>query len=294
MFAVAVQARRSPASVACSAALHVTVTLGGIWAADLRAFEVPRPAKRSVTFLTVVARLPEIDTPPAPVADLRPPAPAPPAVAPAPAAAVRPEPASVHEPPVLPLDARRMDARPIEVSEPEAVPVEPVMPTAAMPPPPIAVGGFDRSAGARAGSNERAGIVVVGSGLQSARIAATPRAAAGDAVRPAGFDVVAAQPRTAPAQSAPARPDVPVEIVFKPTPAYTDEAKALRIQGEVILEVEFTARGDARVVRVVQGLGHGLDESAARAASQIRYTPARSAGRPVDVRTIVHIVFQLS
>jgi outer membrane biosynthesis protein TonB len=45
---------------------------------------------------------------------------------------------------------------------------------------------------------------------------------------------------------------------------------------------------------VVRGLGHGLDESAARAAARIRFRPARRAGRPVDVRTIVRIVFRLA
>jgi TonB family protein len=88
--------------------------------------------------------------------------------------------------------------------------------------------------------------------------------------------------------------DQPVEIVFKPTPEYTDEARSARIEGTVSLELEFTATGDVRVLRVVRGLGHGLDEAAQRAALRMRFKPAQSDGRPVDSRATVHITFRLS
>ena len=48
---------------------------------------------------------------------------------------------------------------------------------------------------------------------------------------------------------------VPAEVVFKPTPAYTPEARNLRIEGEVVLEVVFEATGKLRVVRVVRVWG---------------------------------------
>jgi hypothetical protein len=44
----------------------------------------------------------------------------------------------------------------------------------------------------------------------------------------------------------------------------------------------------------VRGLGHGLDETAAAAARNIRFRPARRSGDPVDFTAIVHIVFQLA
>jgi TonB family protein len=97
------------------------------------------------------------------------------------------------------------------------------------------------------------------------------------------------------AAAAPTRPiDRPVEIVFKPTPAYTDEARSAHIQGTVTLELEFTAAGDIRVLRLMRGLGHGLDEAAERAARRIRFKPAQADGRSVDSRATVHITFQLS
>jgi len=87
---------------------------------------------------------------------------------------------------------------------------------------------------------------------------------------------------------------VPAEVISKPTPAYTPEARNLRIEGEVVLEVVFEASGKLRIVRVVQGLGHGLDESAVHAAEQIRFKPAKRDGQPSDYTALVHIVFQLA
>jgi TonB family protein len=86
----------------------------------------------------------------------------------------------------------------------------------------------------------------------------------------------------------------PVEILEKPKPSYTDEARKLRIEGEVLLQVVFGASGRIEVVRVVRGLGHGLDESAVRAAERIRYKPATRHGRAVDSPAVLHIVFQLA
>jgi TonB family protein len=85
-----------------------------------------------------------------------------------------------------------------------------------------------------------------------------------------------------------------VEILHKPSPEYTEEARRLRVEGEVLLEVVFTAGGQLEVVRVVRGLGHGLDEAAVRAAQSVRYKPAMREGRPVDFKARLHIVFQLA
>ncbi len=86
----------------------------------------------------------------------------------------------------------------------------------------------------------------------------------------------------------------PVEILAKPRPAYTEEARHLKLEGEVLLEAVFGANGQVQIIRVIRGLGHGLDESAIRAAQQIRYKPATREGQPVDFPATVHIVFQLA
>ncbi len=86
----------------------------------------------------------------------------------------------------------------------------------------------------------------------------------------------------------------PVEITYKPNPVYTDEARRLKLEGEVLLEVMFGANGQLHVNRVVQGLGHGLDEAAIAAANKIRFKPATRGGAPLDSTAIVHVVFQLA
>ena len=86
-----------------------------------------------------------------------------------------------------------------------------------------------------------------------------------------------------------------VVILSKPKPAYSAEALKLNLEGEVLLDVVFPASGgEVHVNRVVKGLGHGLDESAMRAAQQIKYKPALSNGHPVDFPAVIHIVFQMA
>jgi TonB family protein len=85
-----------------------------------------------------------------------------------------------------------------------------------------------------------------------------------------------------------------VEITFKPNPVYTDEARSLKLEGEVLLEVDFAANGQLHVNRVVRGLGHGLDEAAIAAANKMRFKPAMRSGQAVDSTAIVHVVFQLA
>jgi TonB family protein len=86
----------------------------------------------------------------------------------------------------------------------------------------------------------------------------------------------------------------PVEITFKPNPVYTDEARSLKLEGEVLLEVSFGANGTLHVNRVVRGLGHGLDEAAMAAANKMRFKPAMRGGQPVDSTAIVHVMFQMA
>ena len=86
----------------------------------------------------------------------------------------------------------------------------------------------------------------------------------------------------------------PVEITFKPNAVYTDEARSLKLEGEVLLEVSFSANGTLHVNRVLRGLGHGLDEAAIAAANKIRFRPALRNGQPMDSTAVVHVTFQLA
>jgi TonB family protein len=87
---------------------------------------------------------------------------------------------------------------------------------------------------------------------------------------------------------------IPIEVISKPAPRYTAEARDLHIEGDVVLRVTFTANGQVIVQNVVQGLGHGLDEEARRVAQLIRFHPATRNGQPVDSTTTIRITFQLA
>jgi TonB family protein len=87
---------------------------------------------------------------------------------------------------------------------------------------------------------------------------------------------------------------VPPVVLSEPHPEYTPEAAQLRIQGEVTLQVRFLATGQVEVLKVVNGLGHGLDEQAKQVAERIRFKPAEQDGHPVDHVTLIHVTFQLA
>jgi TonB family protein len=117
----------------------------------------------------------------------------------------------------------------------------------------------------------------------------------GAGVATGGFSseqVVHSGPKIAQAGSGPAT--TPVEITFKPQPIYTDEARGLKLEGEVLLEVLFEANGTLHVNRVVRGLGHGLDEAAVAAANKMRFKAALRMGQPVDSTAVVHVTFQIA
>ncbi|HET9802620.1 MAG TPA: energy transducer TonB, partial [Candidatus Acidoferrum sp.] len=92
--------------------------------------------------------------------------------------------------------------------------------------------------------------------------------------------VAAEAPKKKAANEGPA--DTPVTILDKPKPEYTAEGRSLKLEGDVVLDVVFLTSGKVVVNRVISGLGHGLDENATRAASQIHFKPALREGQPVD------------
>jgi TonB family protein len=68
----------------------------------------------------------------------------------------------------------------------------------------------------------------------------------------------------------------------------------LGIQGEVTLSVVFQASGAIRIIGVVGSLGHGLDQAAELAATQIRFKPAQHDGLPTDFPATLRIEFRLA
>lgn len=81
---------------------------------------------------------------------------------------------------------------------------------------------------------------------------------------------------------------------YHPSPAFTDEAVKVKIQGIVELTAIVTADGRVTDPHVSKGLGFGLDENAMAAVRTWRCTPARGPdGKPAAVRVVIEQQFQL-
>ncbi|MBV9503070.1 MAG: TonB family protein [Acidobacteriaceae bacterium] len=162
------------------------------------------------------------------------------------------------------------------------------------------VGSFDLPAGsgnAGAGGHLASDGVKTGSfGTADPSANAAPARTSSAAVHTGGFgDSERAPLQNASRRAKPAEPAAtPVEILFKPKPAYTSEARALKLEGQVALEVIFLSDGSVRVVRVIHGLGHGLDQAAKAAAQQVRFKPATRGGVAVDTNATIYITFELT
>jgi TonB family protein len=99
----------------------------------------------------------------------------------------------------------------------------------------------------------------------------------------------------APTSPAPSiRPGVsPPSVLSRVNPEYSDEARAARYQGTVVLEIIVRKDGTVDVVRVVRTLGLGLDEQAIKAVKQWRFKPGMRDGQPVDVTLNIEVSFNL-
>ena len=64
-----------------------------------------------------------------------------------------------------------------------------------------------------------------------------------------------------------------------PQPVYTDQARAAGIEGKVRVELTVDESGRVVSVRVISGLGHGLDEAAVSAAQRATFQPAIRCGK---------------
>lgn len=81
--------------------------------------------------------------------------------------------------------------------------------------------------------------------------------------------------------------------VSSPDPDYTEEARRAKKQGTCVLWLIVDSAGHPRDIRVVRGLGFGLDAKALEAVRQWRFQPALKDGKPVDVQISVEVEFHL-
>lgn len=83
------------------------------------------------------------------------------------------------------------------------------------------------------------------------------------------------------------------KVLEKKEPEYSEEARAAQLSGTEILFVTIGADGIAHDVKVIRGLGLGLDENGVDAVSQWRFQPGMKGGQPVPVLATIEINFRL-
>jgi protein TonB len=82
-------------------------------------------------------------------------------------------------------------------------------------------------------------------------------------------------------------------LIFKVEPAYSEEARAAKIAGPVLLKVVIGIDGRATDMVVLQGLGFGLDEQAVKAIDKWYFKPGVKDGIPVPVQAQIEVNFRL-
>jgi protein TonB len=187
----------------------------------------------------------------------------------------------VDEPPKPPPEPPQKLAKRVKAAEKpldEAPPPEAAAPLEALPDFGLelsgGIGGLAVAPAAAAAQAQRA--------PSAARTAApaVKRALAAQAAAPAvdGCDEPAAKPR-------------PINV---PQPAYTDRARAAGVEGKVRVELTVDESGRVVRVRVLTGLGYGLDEAAVAAAERASFEPALRCGKAARATFTISMRFSAS
>ena len=74
---------------------------------------------------------------------------------------------------------------------------------------------------------------------------------------------------------------------------FSEEARKAKISGDVEVYLWVDEHGNPTHVRVVRGMGMGLDERAVEAVKQYKFKPAMENGRPVTVEMYIDVTFQI-
>ncbi|MES1188320.1 MAG: TonB family protein [Myxococcales bacterium] len=194
--------------------------------------------------------------------------------------AKKPE-AKVEPPPKKPeppaREKRASAPKPAEAPPPEAAPPPAAAPLADMPDFGVSLtGGVDGTGFAMpSGGSTRPG----------PRAAQTPTKAA-----PKQLSAAAAPAVVDGCEEPPAKPK-PRSV---PQPGYTDAARAAAVEGKVRVQLTVDETGHVVSVKLLQGLGYGLDEAALAAARQAEFEPAVRCGKPTSATFNISMRFSLT
>jgi TonB family protein len=86
----------------------------------------------------------------------------------------------------------------------------------------------------------------------------------------------------------------PPEILeYTTPPLYSEEGRGNGIEGLVTVQATIDSRGGVRVLRILHGLGFGLDQNALIALRQWRFQAGTRDGRPIETTVEIDIEFSL-
>jgi protein TonB len=83
------------------------------------------------------------------------------------------------------------------------------------------------------------------------------------------------------------------EVLYQVEPEFSEEARKAKASGDVMVYLWVDEQGRPTHIRVVQGMGYGLDEKALEAVRQYRFKPATENGKPVTVDMYVSVDFHI-
>ncbi len=83
------------------------------------------------------------------------------------------------------------------------------------------------------------------------------------------------------------------QLITSVDPEFSEEARKAKAHGNVLVSLQVGTNGRPSHVRVVRGVGMGLDEKAVAAVRQYRFKPAMKDGKPVVVELNVEVNFEM-
>ena len=86
---------------------------------------------------------------------------------------------------------------------------------------------------------------------------------------------------------------IPPSVTYSPAPEFSEAARKAKVSGIVILRLTVNSSGNVSEVKVLRGLGYGLNEKATEAVHQWRFNPATKNGDPVQAEIAVQVIFRL-
>lgn len=83
------------------------------------------------------------------------------------------------------------------------------------------------------------------------------------------------------------------QLIYQVEPEFSEEARKAKVAGNVLVTLIVDTNGKPQRVRVLRGIGMGLDEKAVEAVRQYKFKPAMAGGQPVMVEVNIDVNFQI-